>query len=207
MESVRTWHGGACTVGHALGCNPLTLQPQRRRLLHPLQPASKGLQSTFLFSFCIFVLFRTPPVSSLHPSAHAILESSGLESSQVWLILGFGYSMFLDTHLRAIINAPECWQNIQTCRQLMMSSVRGKSWRAAKLRAQGFSQIERERQRKKREKTSWQGFSARMPHDEDSLSFLLRVVREQVRWWITSRLNVGVTEYCCQCLWYWFITD
>lgn len=89
-------------------------------------------------------------MSSLHPSAHAILESSGLESSQVWLILGFGYSMFLDTHLRAIINALECWQNIQTCRQQMMSSVRGKSWRVARLRAQGFSQTERERDIKRK---------------------------------------------------------
>lgn len=34
----------------------------------------------------------------------------------------FGYSMFLATHLREIINALECWQNIQTCRQSMMSS-------------------------------------------------------------------------------------
>lgn len=206
MESIRTWHSGTSAVGHALGRNPLTLQPQRRRLLHPLQPASKGLQSTFLFSFCIFVLFRTPSVSSLHPSAQAILESSGLESSQVWLILGFGYSMFLDTHLRAIINAPECWQNIQICRQLMMSSVRGKSWRVARLRAQGFSQTERERETL-RENILTGPFSPNAAHDEDSLSFLPRVVREQVRWRITSRLNVGVTEYCCQCLWYWFITD
>ncbi len=126
-------------------------------------------------------LFRTPPVSSLHPSTHAILESSGLESSQVWLILGFGYSMFLDTHLRAIINAPECWQNIQNCRQLMMSSVRGKSWRVARLRAQGFSQTETERQRKKekeilRENILTGPFSLNAAHDEDSLSFLLRVV-------------------------------
>ncbi len=145
-------------------------------------------------------------MSSLHPSAHAILESSGLESSQVWLILGFGYSMFLDTHLRAIINAPECWQNIQTCRQLMMSSVRGKSWRVARLRAQGFSQTERERETL-RENILTGPFSPNAAHDEDSLLFLPRVVREQVRWRITSRLNVGVTEYCCQCLWYWFITD
>jgi hypothetical protein len=26
------------------------------------------------------------------------------------------YSVFLNTHLRAIITAVECWQNIQSCR-------------------------------------------------------------------------------------------
>lgn len=53
--------------------------------------------------------------------------------------------MFLDTHLRAIINAAECWQNIQTCRQLMMSSERGKSWRTANdLKATVLSQTARQ---------------------------------------------------------------
>lgn len=62
----------------------------------------------------------------------------------------FGYSMFLATHLRAIINALECWQNIQTCRQSMMSSRWGKIWQAARLWEHGahwFWQRERNREK------------------------------------------------------------
>lgn len=62
----------------------------------------------------------------------------------------FGYSMFLASHLRVIINALECWQNIQTCRQSMMSSRWGKIWQAARLWEHGahwFWQWERNREK------------------------------------------------------------
>lgn len=51
----------------------------------------------------------------------------GLDSSQACINFCFGYSVFLEAHLQAIINSLECWQNIQTCRQAGDDTTLGKS--------------------------------------------------------------------------------
>lgn len=51
----------------------------------------------------------------------------GLDSSQACINFCFGYSVFLEAHLQAIINSLECWQNIQTCRQASDDTTLGKS--------------------------------------------------------------------------------
>ncbi|CAO2635185.1 hypothetical protein LEMLEM_LOCUS22989 [Lemmus lemmus] len=51
----------------------------------------------------------------------------GLDCSQACINFCFGYSVFLETHLQAIINSLECWQNIQTCRQASDDTTLGKS--------------------------------------------------------------------------------
>lgn len=51
----------------------------------------------------------------------------GLDGSQACINFCFGYSVFLEAHLQAIINSLECWQNIQTCRQASDDTTLGKS--------------------------------------------------------------------------------
>lgn len=51
----------------------------------------------------------------------------GLDSRQACINFCFGYSVFLEAHLQAIINSLECWQNIQTCRQASDDTTLGKS--------------------------------------------------------------------------------
>lgn len=55
------------------------------------------------------------------------LPCRGLDRSQACINFCFGYSVFLETHLQAIINSLECWQNIQTCRQASDDTTLGKS--------------------------------------------------------------------------------
>lgn len=55
------------------------------------------------------------------------LPCRGLARSQACINFCFGYSVFLETHLQAIINSLECWQNIQTCRQASDDTTLGKS--------------------------------------------------------------------------------
>lgn len=50
-----------------------------------------------------------------------------MDRSQACINFCFGYSVFLETHLQAIINSLECWQNIQTCRQASDDTTLGKS--------------------------------------------------------------------------------
>lgn len=110
---------------------------------------SAGAFSYFFFSLACFRGLSSSPFAP--PHLHCSLFWNmwfGRQSS--FINFWFGYSMFLASHLRVIINALECWQNIQTCRQSMMSSRWGKIWQAARLWEHGahwFWQWERNREK------------------------------------------------------------